>query len=158
MRHQPIATAPRPRCRGDLGQVGGIEVLPFGFLVFIAGTLLLANAWAVVDARLAVARAAREGTRAYVESDDAGAAAAAAVARAEETLEALGRNEDALVSSPEVDPHFARCRRVEMTVTARVPALVVPFIGGFGGPIDVRATHSELIDPFRDGLPGAAEC
>ena len=36
------------RCRGDAGQVGGIEALPFGLLVFVVGTLLIANAWAVV--------------------------------------------------------------------------------------------------------------
>jgi hypothetical protein len=36
------------RDRGDdRGQVGGIEVLPFGLLVFVVGTLLVANAWAV---------------------------------------------------------------------------------------------------------------
>ena len=54
----------------DCGQVGGIEVLPFGLLVFIVGTLLVANAWAVVDAKLAVTSAAREAVRSYVEADD----------------------------------------------------------------------------------------
>ena len=32
----------------DRGQVGGIEALPFGLLVFVVGALLVANAWAVV--------------------------------------------------------------------------------------------------------------
>jgi hypothetical protein len=32
----------------DSGQVGGIEALPFGLLVFVVGALLVANAWAVV--------------------------------------------------------------------------------------------------------------
>ena len=47
-----------------------MEVLPFGFLMFVSVTLLLANAWAVIDAKLAVSAAAREAVRAYVESDD----------------------------------------------------------------------------------------
>ena len=34
------------RRRSDRGQVGGIEVLPFGLLVFVVGTLLVANVWA----------------------------------------------------------------------------------------------------------------
>ena len=63
---------PRPargRAGGDGGQVGGIEALPFGLLVFVVGALLVANAWAVVDAKLAVDAAARQATRHYVEAD-----------------------------------------------------------------------------------------
>ena len=41
------------RCAGDAGQVGGIEALPFGLLIFVVGTLLIANAWAVIDAKFA---------------------------------------------------------------------------------------------------------
>ena len=32
----------------DAGMVGGVEALPFGLLVFVVGSLLVANAWAVV--------------------------------------------------------------------------------------------------------------
>ena len=56
--------------RDDRGQVAGIEVLPFGFLVLVAGTLLVVNAWAVVDAKFAVDAAVREAARAYVEAPD----------------------------------------------------------------------------------------
>ena len=36
-----------------------------------------------------------------------------------------------------------------------VPALSLPFIGGFGrAPFRVRSTHSELVDPFRSGVAG----
>jgi hypothetical protein len=35
------------RARSDAGQVGGIEALPFGLLVFVVGATLVANAWAV---------------------------------------------------------------------------------------------------------------
>ncbi len=44
----PRASEPAPERRGgDAGQVGGIEALPFGLLVFVVGATLVANAWAV---------------------------------------------------------------------------------------------------------------
>ena len=43
------------RRRGERGQAGGMEVLPFGLLVFVAGTLLLVNIWGVVDTKFAAA-------------------------------------------------------------------------------------------------------
>jgi Mg2+/Co2+ transporter CorC len=42
----------------DEGVVGGLEALPFGLLIFVVGALLIANVWAVVDAKLAVSAAA----------------------------------------------------------------------------------------------------
>ena len=147
----------RRRLGGDDGVVGGSEVLPFGFLTLVAGSLLLANVWGVVDARNAVSLAAREGVRAYVEADDESAATAAAVARASETLDSLGRVDGVTVEPPAVDGGFGRCRRVTLTVRADIPAIAVPFLDGLG-TTSVSATHSELIDPFRSGLPGAAEC
>ena len=62
--------------RSDAGMVGGIEALPFGLLVFVVGALLVANAWAVVDAKFAVDAAARQATRSYVEAEVGGARAA----------------------------------------------------------------------------------
>ena len=44
--------------RDESGQAG-IEVLPFGILTFVVGALLVANAWAVIDAKIAVSAAAR---------------------------------------------------------------------------------------------------
>ena len=49
-----------------------MEVIPFGVLTFVVGALLIANAWAVVDAKMAVSAAAREATRAYVEAPSEG--------------------------------------------------------------------------------------
>ena len=60
----------RRRCADERGAVGGIEVLPLGMLVLVVGTLLVVNAWAVVDAKLAASAAAREAARAYVEAGD----------------------------------------------------------------------------------------
>ncbi len=135
------------------GWIAGAETLPFGFLIFVVGTLLLANAWGVVDAKLAVSAAAREGSRSYVEAAPE-VAKSGAVARAGETLAAYGRELDSVtVGNPD---GFQRCARVTVTVSHRVPALVLPWIGGFGEGFTVSATHSEIVDPFRDGVPGSA--
>ena len=53
---------------------------------------------------------------------------------------------------------WGRCVRVVATVDYRVPALTLPWIGGYGHGFDVVAAHSEIIDPYRAGLAGTAEC
>jgi CBS domain containing-hemolysin-like protein len=163
----------RPPGRGprdDRGQVGGIEALPFGILVFVVGALLVANAWAVIDAKLAVDAAARQATRHYVEADvaDGGAGAPAdpeqaAVDAGLAALDAHGRDPSAAtVGLSDLDAvggqqGFTRCARATFTATYEVPALTIPWIGGFGDGIDVTSTHSELVDPYRSGVPGSAE-
>ncbi|MDW3218018.1 MAG: hypothetical protein R8F63_05335 [Acidimicrobiales bacterium] len=147
------------RLRGDDGQVGGMEVLPFGFLVFVSGTLLILNVWGIIDAKFAVTSASREATRAYVEASDAVAAEVAALERATETLTAYGRDGDrATVSTPVLDAPFGRCVRVAITVSYDVPILAIPWIGGFGRLGAVESTASEVVDPFRSGLDGPARC
>ena len=149
---------PRRLC-GDRGQVGGIEILPFGFLVFVSGMLMIANAWGVIDAKLAVTSAAREAVRAFVESPDADTAVVAARQSANDTLTAYGRDGDrATIGSPVLADEFGRCVRVTVTVSYEVPVLVVPFIGGFGHLEPVSSTFTELIDPYRNGLAGTAAC
>ena len=97
-------TRPR-RGRGEAGQVGGIEAVPFGLLVLVVGVLLLAHAWAVVDAKFVTTSAAREATRAFVEApseaqgaiDASGAGADAAsmsLADVEAAIEKYLRRED----------------------------------------------------------------
>jgi len=139
----------------DDGFVGGIESLPFGLLVFIVGTLLVANAWAVVDAKLASASAAHEAARTYVETvvgGDSGPAARAASAAAVEAIEGHGRDPDRMTFSITPGGALARCQAIEATVTYRVPTLTVPLVGGFGQGFTVRATDSEIIDPFRNDV------
>ena len=147
------------RMSDDRGQVGGIEILPFGFLVFVSGMLMIANAWGVVDAKLAVTSAAREAVRTFVESPDADSAVVAAHQGAQDTLTAYGRDgERATIGSPVLAGEFGRCVRVTVTVSYEVPVLVVPFIGGFGNLEPVSSTFTELVDPYRNGLEGTAEC
>ena len=147
------------RLHGDRGQVGGIEVLPFGFFLFVSITLFLVNVWGVIDAKLAVTSASREAARAFVEAPTAEAGFSEARFRAEEALGAFGRGgERATIEPPLLPDGFVRCGRVTVAVSYEVPALAIPFIGGLGGIATVRSTASELIDPFRDGLPGEATC
>jgi hypothetical protein len=146
------------RCRGDAGQVGGVEALPFGLLIFVVGSLLIANAWAVVDAKFATDAAARQAVRTFVEADDPLTAAAEAEEAARAAIEAHGRDPDRVTVAALGDPALVRCERVTVEVVYEVPAISLPFIGGYGsGPFRVRSSHSEVVDPFRSGLAGSAE-
>lgn len=146
------------RCRGDHGQVGGIEALPFGLLIFVAGALLIANAWAVVDAKFATDAAARQAARTFVEATDEGTALQTATDAARAAIEGHGRDPDRAEIAPVGAFALARCERATFEVAYDVPALSIPFIGGYGtAPFRVRSSHSEVVDPFRSGLDGEAE-
>jgi hypothetical protein len=134
----------RRRAIGDQGQIAGIEAVPFGLLVFVTGALVVAHAWGVVDAKFLAATAAREATRASVEAPSAAAAADAIRSNPPLTLRRL-------------DSGFDRCR--ELTIEARydLPSVGLPW-GGRRPAVVVRARHTEVVDPFRDGLPGLARC
>ena len=93
----------RDRLRGDHGVVGGIEVLPFGVLIFVVGSLLVANAWAVVDTKFMVTSAAREAARTYVEAPDQGTAMARARIGVADAIAGQG-------PQPEPRPHSRRPR------------------------------------------------
>lgn len=148
--------------RGERGQVAGIEALPFGLLIFVAGTLLLVNIWGVVDAKFAADAAAREATRYVVETarigTDTTAVRTGAGDVADRTYRDHGRRDPLTVRvEPEGVP-LGRCDRIRVTVTSTVPAIRLPFFGGFGDAFDIVATHSELIDPTRSGVDGRADC
>jgi hypothetical protein len=146
------------RCRGDRGQVGGIEALPFGLLIFVVGSLLIANAWAVVDAKFATDAAAREAVRSFVEADDPSVAVEEARAAGLAAIEGHGRDPERATVRPAGTVRLERCARVTFEVIYEVPSLTLPLIGGYGrAPFRVRSTHSELVDPFRAGLTGEAE-
>jgi len=72
--------------------------------------------------------------------------------RAHEALAAYGRDGDRVEIHIDAEP-FGRCARVTVEVSYRVPALTVPFIGGFGSEVTARSRHSEIVDPYRSGLP-----
>ena len=140
--------------RDERGFIGGLEVLPFGFLVFVAGTLLLANAWGVFDCHLAASAAAREAVRAYVESvggDDA--ARQAGEEAAADAITGHGKSVSRMTITWQ-DARLVRCQPVTVTVRYRVPLVAVPWIGSFGsGVLTTSAKHREVVDPYRDRLP-----
>lgn len=145
--------------RDDRGQVAGIEAIPFGLLLFVAGALLIANAWAVIDVKMATNAAAREAARIYVEAPDHASGRQAADTAAREAVSAHGRNPDRVtIDGPDDESAFTRCNEVTFTVSYPVPAFTLPFIGGFGTGFTVKASHTELVDPFRNDVPGEAVC
>lgn len=145
--------------RDDRGQVAGIEALPFGLLVFIGGTLLLVNLWAVIDTKFAADAAAREAARYVVETvaaDRGGAATSGAERVARDTMSDHGRSGDLAVDI--AAESLARCARVTVTVSTEVDAVSLPFLGRLGPGFTINATHSELVDPTRSGVGGEATC
>lgn len=139
--------------RQEAGQVAGVEVLAIGLLIFMVGSLLILNAWAVVDARLMVATAAREAVRAAVESPNGTVAQERANTQARASASGHGQDPDRLqLSGTALDEAgFRRCAPVSVTVSYYVPAVALPWVGGFGHGFTVAATHSGIVDPFRDG-------
>lgn len=135
----------------------GAEVLPFVALVFIVGTLVFAQAWAALDAKLAATAGAREAARSFVEHPGPGTSDAvdAAVAAGSGAISGYGidgaRGIDAVGR-----PRLRRCEQVTFEARQEVPRLA------FGqmrrSPMIVRARASEMVDPFRHGLGGRAPC
>ncbi len=148
-------TGPRPgrpahpeRVDGDHGFIGGSEVLPFGLLIFVAGILIIVNAWAVVDTKMALDSAAQVMSRTISEEDRLDSAALETLAR--ETVADLGLDPGPIrVEVDPADTTLVRCQRVTVTLSYPVPALTLPVLGRIGETIDVHATASELVDPYR---------
>ncbi|MGH9122822.1 MAG: hypothetical protein ACRDYC_12915 [Acidimicrobiales bacterium] len=145
------------RRRDEAGFVGGFEGLVFGLLIFVVGTVLVANAWGVVDTKLAVVAAAREAARTYVEAPDAVSAQSEAVQAASDSLAGYGRAASRATVAIS-GRAFGRCARISVEVSYPAPVVQLPFIGSVGQAEAVSAVHSELVDPYRSGLTGTALC
>jgi hypothetical protein len=146
------------RLRGEWGQVAGLEAICFGLLTFVVGVLLAANAWAVVDAKMTMAAAAREATRAYVEAPVGSDPMALATDAAREAVRGHGRDPDRLELRA-LESGFTRCQVVRFEASYRLPAVTLPFLGGRGAGFTAAARHAEVVDPYRDGVPSAtARC
>jgi hypothetical protein len=145
--------------RDEDGQVGGVEGLLFGFAVFVLGTLVVVNAWGVIDARGAAAASAREANRTFVESSSGSTylALAEAHAAAEEAIAGYGRDPERMDLVPE-SAELVRCARVTMRVDYPVPLISLPLLGRHGHGFTASARHSELVDPYRSGLADRGEC
>lgn len=138
---------------------GGVEGLAFGFAIFVLGTLVVANAWGVIDAKTAADGAAREATRAFVEAPMATAEVPMRHAEraAREAIAGAGRDPERMTLIPEVAER-RRCGRVTMRVEYPVPLLTIPVIGRYGQGFLAIGRHTELVEPFRSGLPDRGGC
>lgn len=137
----------------ERGTVGGVEVLPLCLMVLVGFTLLVVNAWAVVDARGVADDAAREGARAFAEAPAAVDPWAEARRAVDRTIGATGRaTERTTMRITTVGP--LRCSAVTVEVASRVPTVLVP--GRRVGPLlgVVRSRHTTVVDPYRSGLGG----
>lgn len=146
-------TAPQRR-RDELGQLASVEILPFGLLVFVVGVLFFGQVWAVLEAKSAVDAAAREATHVFVESSRADSAVADATAAAYRTLEVNGRDPGRAEVKPTGPLSLERCSRIGFEVTYQVPLIRAPLLPSWGAGLTVRAEHSAVVDPYRDGLRG----
>ena len=144
------------RSSPEAGFIGGFEGLLFGLLLFVVGTLFVTHAWAVVDTKAATEAAARQAARTYVEASSEAAASAAQRAAAA-TLSGYGRA-PARANVRLAAGTFGRCQRITIAVSYPAPLLILPWLGRVGSAETVQARHSELVDPYRSGLPGTSVC
>jgi hypothetical protein len=163
----PAGSATRRRSAGrvappawrDEDGLAGAEALIFGVLIFVVGTLLVVNAWGVIDAKMAASASAREATRVLVEAPEGADRLGIADQVVRATLVGHGKDPARLVGAPDVQGAIARCARIRVDVRYLVPTITLPWIGGLGsGRLEVRGSHTEVVDPFRSGLSGEASC
>jgi hypothetical protein len=145
----------RVRAPNESGQVGGIEAVVFGMLVFLLGVLIIGNAWGVIDAKEAASDAAREAARTFATAPAANDAQADALARQAglDTARELGW------SRPDVTVRrtagaFVRCALVTYEVSIPVPAFRLPWITSSVSAFRATASHTEVVDPYRSAVPG----
>jgi len=150
-------SAARPWFPDERGQIGGVEALSFGVLILVLGVLGLASAWAVVDTKVAAASAAREASRSFVESDGSATAWAVAARRGREAFAGHGRD-PAAIDLPRPDDTFGRCGPVTVTATTTVELPKLPGIRAAARRVQVRASHTEVVDPYRAGVRRGGSC
>jgi hypothetical protein len=141
----------------ESGQLGGLEGLAFGVLIFVIGTLVVVNAWGVIDAKLAAASAAREAARAFVEAPDLAGGDDGAQRAAADAIGGYGRDPSRMTVTRTATA-FGRCERVTFTVEYPVSIGRLPLLKREAATFVAKARHSEIVDPFRTGLHGEAVC
>ena len=144
------------RSMDDRGEAG-VVVLPLVLLAVFGFGLLGVGIWRVTETNMAVVDAARSGVRSYVESPTgigSGDATQRASLAARRSASAAGI-EGVRVEVTATDRR--RCAVVEVTVSAAVPAMALPWVGGLG-ETTVSSTQRQVIDPHRDELEGEAWC
>ena len=159
LRILPSGTA--PASDAEAGMVAGAEALAFGVLVFVFGTLVILNGWAVIDAKFATSAAAREAVRAILQAPVEASSSELrerAEGAARRAFVAHGRDGESVLVTPSPGAlALRRCAEVEVVAATSVRSALVP---GLRGPevFVVRSSHVELVDPFRSGLPEGLHC
>lgn len=144
-----------PAASRDGGFVAGLEALAFGVLVFVFGTLIVVNAWAIVDAKFATNSAAREAVRAVIETAGSGLTDTVVEERARLQAQRAASSHgfapsQVLVRTGEIGRCGGDAVSIEVQVT--IASLLVPGVDGWGDRT-IASTHAELLDPFRSNLP-----
>lgn len=145
------------RGRGERGAVAGLEGVMFAVLVLVSGTVMVTSAWSVLQTRRTLDGAAREYLRSYTEADGppealtAGEQAARAVLHGERPRRGAG----AVVLEAPDSSRFGPCAPATVVLREVVPAVRVPFVGSTGA-IEVRVSHTELVDAHREMRNGSA--
>jgi len=158
---RPVLGRGRAVLGNESGQVGGLEAVAFGLLILIGGVLLVSNAWAVVDAKLAATTSAREAARTFAKAPttDPGEATQLADSAARESLAQMGWTRRDITVVPQ-GTGYQRCAVVRYVVSIPVRAFRLPFISAGPPVFHVTARHTERVDPYRSGVPtgGATPC
>lgn len=145
-----VRSAIRTRRHDDRGIVAGSDMLIFGTVAFVLGSLLIMNVWAVIDSSLAVSAAAREGARAFAETgDDVGTARSAASASAQQVMSDYGKTNSPVVVTAS-SPDYGRCAFVTVTVEYDVALVSLPLFGDLGDRT-ASSSHSTRVDAWRSG-------
>lgn len=141
----------------DRGFVAGAEALLFGAVLFVVGVLVMANGWAVLDARFAAASAARAATRAAIATPVGEDPHEHAQAAADLALEAHAPRSWSSSLIAEREPRQRRCQEVRYRVVIDVPLIA---LDGWRSDmaVSVAASSIQVVDPYRSGLPAGREC
>ncbi|MCX6524047.1 MAG: hypothetical protein NTX58_04650 [Actinobacteria bacterium] len=140
---------PRHRHLGERGAVGGGEGVIFGMLILVAGTLVILNLWAILDARMALDTAASEYLRTYTEQQYFFQARVVGEAAAKDSLTQRGLSPYRVSIQASEPQGFGPCAVAVVQLTTQVPWVRVPFLAG-AGSTTVRVTQTELIDAHRE--------
>jgi hypothetical protein len=143
------------RASTDRGGDGGFaELVPLLMLTLVVGLALILHSVSVIHARWALSGASRDATRAYVESETA-AAADRRAARA--ASDAYGEFESvAPLRLERIAGGYRRCQPVTFEAATRLPAFLL--FGRAQAETRVRVRHTEIVDPYRSGPAGVAQC
>ncbi len=93
----------------------------------------------------------------YVEAPDAGQAESLALEAGRSEVAARGRSPSRATVHLAAGS-FQRCQLVTLEVTYVVPTITLPLVGGWGDGLRVSARHGEIVDPYRNGPEGEADC